>query len=87
MSLTDNMAIIYTNHTNAMDMVILPTSQNTFIVQVKACREVDIVLSHIPGETEGEAYRIEMGELTRITNLDSGVRTCLASVKINNRPT
>lgn len=60
-ALTDNMYTIYTNSTNAFDHFVLTTDQKAFLFTVNACRDVYLFLTHLPGVTDFEAYRITLG--------------------------
>lgn len=57
----DDVYIVHTDETNALDHVVLATERKFFLFSVRACRSVQLHLTHLPGVVNDHAYEIIIG--------------------------
>lgn len=53
--------MIYTDATQTPDHVVVTTQRKYFVVNVDACKEAHVYLTHIPGIPDNTAYQISIG--------------------------
>jgi Farnesoic acid 0-methyl transferase len=57
----DDVYIVYTNDTNPSDNIVMTTERKTFVFDTTACRDITIILSHVPGTVDSYGYKISLG--------------------------
>ena len=76
---TDEIIIAYTNLSNALNFITIPTERDYFLFALTACENALVVLSTVPGVTDSQAWQVvidhyaEGMHVSYIMNMDTGV--------------
>lgn len=88
----DDIVILYTNASNPLNYVTLPSDMDHFKFGVQSCENIIIALTTVPGVTDSQAWHIHIDEYhegTHVTKIystdDSGVSAYSVPVHRSSR--